>query len=111
MPGYCPGYFFEHPGVTENPYNVRADYGPCTYDVPFLFNASVVYMSQYGHGGLLSQLLSNWGLAPLVRYQSGLPVNPVTGKDNSLTGVGNDRPNVVSTAMYTGALMACCTNT
>jgi len=24
----------------------RADYGPCTYDVPFLFNASVVYMSQ-----------------------------------------------------------------
>src|SRR5262249_3540004 len=36
-------------------------------------------------------------------YQSGLPVSPVTGKDNSLTGVGNDRPNVVSTTAYTGA--------
>lgn len=47
-------------------------------------------------------LLSNWGLAPLVRYTSGLPVNPVTGKDNSLTGVGNDRPNVISNVMYTG---------
>jgi len=62
----------------------------------------VVYMSQFGHGGLLSHLLSNWGFAPLVRYQSGLPVNPVTGKDNSLTGIGNDRPNVVSNQMYTG---------
>jgi hypothetical protein len=90
-------------GVTENPYNVRADYGPCTYDSTHLFNLSAVYVSQYGHGGLVSQLLSNWNLAPLIRYTSGLPVNPATGKDNSLTGVGNDRPNVISTQAYTGA--------
>jgi hypothetical protein len=39
-----------------------------------------------------------------MRYQSGLPVNPTTGKDNSLTGSGLDRPNVVAgTQMYTGA--------
>ena len=30
-------------------------------------------------------------------------MNPVSGKDNSLTGVGNDRPNVVSSTKYTGA--------
>jgi hypothetical protein len=42
-------------------------------------------------------------IAPLVRYQSRLPVNPVSGKDNSLTGVGNDRPSVVSSQTYTGA--------
>jgi hypothetical protein len=88
-------------GVIENPYNVRADYGPCTYDSTHLFNASAIYMSQYGHGGLLSHLLSNWSFAPLFRYQSGLPVNPTTGKDNSLTGVGLDRPDVVSTVAYT----------
>jgi len=90
-------------GVIQNPYNVRGDYGPCTYDVPQLFNASIVYSSQFGHGGLVSHLLSNWTIAPLVRYQSGLPVNPVSGKDNSLTGVGNDRPNVIANTMYTGA--------
>jgi hypothetical protein len=91
-------------GVIENPSNVRGDYGPCSYDVPFLFNTSIVYASQVGHGGLVSHLLSNWNVAPLVRYQSGLPTNPVTGKDNSLTGVGYDRPNVVAgAAMYTGA--------
>jgi len=68
-----------------------------------LFNASMVYSSQFGRGGLLSHLLSHWNIAPLVRYQSGLPVNPASGKDNSLTGVGNDRPNVASTTTYTGA--------
>lgn len=91
-------------GVIENPQNVRGDYGPCTYDVPFLFNTSVVYASQFGGHGLLSAILSHWNLAPLLRYQSGLPVNPATGKDNSLTGIGLDRPNVVSgVPMYTGA--------
>ena len=50
-----------------------------------------------------STAFSSWNVAPLIRYQSGLPVNPLSGKDNSLTGVGNDRPNVVSNVMYTGA--------
>jgi hypothetical protein len=90
-------------GVIQDPNNVRGDYGPCTYDAPHLFNFSMVYASQFGHGGLLSHLLNNWNIAPLVRYQSGRPANPVTGKDNSLTGVGNDRPNVASTTAYTGA--------
>jgi hypothetical protein len=101
--GIAPITSLGNPGVIQNPNNVRGDYGPCTYDSPHLFNTSVVYMSQFGHGTMLSHLLSNWGLAPLMRYQSGLPVNPLTGKDNSLTGIGNDRPNVVSSTMYTGA--------
>jgi hypothetical protein len=90
-------------GVIQDPNNVRGDYGPCTYDSTHLFNVSAVYMSRFGHGGIWSQVLSNWNIAPLGRHASGLAVNPVTGKDNSLTGVGNDRPNVVSATAYTGA--------
>jgi Carboxypeptidase regulatory-like domain len=86
--------------VIENPANPRGDYGPCSYDVPNLFNASVVYFSEFGHGGVMSYLLSNWQIAPLVRYETGFPVNPQTGKDNSLTGVGLDRPNVASNVVY-----------
>ena len=90
--------------VFQNSNNAKGDYGPCTYDVPFLFNTSIVYTSQFGHGRLWSHLLSHWDIAPLVRYQSGLPVNPATGKDNSLTGSGLDRPDVVAgAAAYTGA--------
>ena len=85
--------------MIQDPNNVRGDYGPCTYDSPHLFNTSIVYVSQFGHGGLLSHLLSNWNFAPLVRYQSGLPVNPVTGKDNSLTGVADSTGPMLSPAL------------
>ncbi len=90
-------------GTIENPNNPKGDYGSCSFDVPQLFNLSVVATSQVGHGGLMSHVLSNWQIAPLVRYQSGLPVNPLTGLDNSLTGIGLDRPNVVSRTTYTHA--------
>ncbi len=82
--------------VIENPANSRQDYGPCSYDVPNLFNLSLVYFSHYGHGGVTSYLLSDWQIAPLMRYETGFPVNPLTGLDQSLTGVGLDRPNRVS---------------
>ena len=90
-------------GVMQDPNHIRGDYGPCTYDAPHLFNASVVYLSHWARGGALGHLVNHWNIAPLIRYQSGLPVNPVSGKDNSLTGVGNDRPDVVSSTAYTGA--------
>ena len=78
----------------QNPANPRGDYGPCSYDVPNLFNLSMVYFTRFGQGGLMSYLLKDWQIAPLMRYQTGFPVNPLSGLDNSLTGVGLDRPNV-----------------
>jgi hypothetical protein len=90
-------------GSVQNPYKVKGDYGPCTYDSTNIFNLSIVATSRFGHGNLTSHLLSNWQIAPLVRFTSGLPVNPLTGVDNSLTGIGLDRPNVISNIIYTGA--------
>jgi hypothetical protein len=81
----------------QNPANPKGDYGPCSYDVPNLFNASVVYLSHFGgHNSFASYLLSDWQIAPLMRYETGFPVNPLTGTDNSRTGIGLDRPNVVA---------------
>jgi Carboxypeptidase regulatory-like domain len=90
-------------GYVQNPYNMKADYGLCTYDSTNIFNLTVVATSRYGHGNLVSHLLSNWQVAPLFRFTSGLPVNPLTGVDNSFTGIGLDRPNVISNIKYTGA--------
>jgi hypothetical protein len=57
----------------------------------------VVYFSKFDRGGrAASFLLSDWQIAPLLRYETGFPVNPVAGTDISLTGVGLDRPNRVS---------------
>ena len=74
--------------MVQDPNNVRGDYGPAPMTSPISSTSAWSTLSQFGHGGLVSHLLSNWNLAPLVRYQSGLPVNPATGKDNSLTGSG-----------------------
>ena len=41
-------------------------------------------------------LVNNWQIAPLVRILSGAVLNVTTGTDNSLTGIGLDRPNLVN---------------
>lgn len=79
----------------ENPANPKGDYGPCSYDSPSIFNASVVYFSHVPPTNhFVSFLFSGWQVAPLMRFQTGYPVNPVDGTDRSLTGVSLDRPNV-----------------
>jgi hypothetical protein len=39
--------------------------------------------------------LSGWQTNGIITVRSGLPLNVVTGRDNSLTGTGNDRADVV----------------
>src|SRR6185437_16164542 len=54
-------------GAIQNPYNPKSDYGPCSYDSPNIFNLSVIATSSVGRGGLMTHLLSNWQIAPLIR--------------------------------------------
>ena len=44
----------------------------------------------------VNRLVGGWQLAPIFTAHSGTPFTPLTGADNSRTGVGLDRPNVVS---------------
>jgi len=41
---------------------------------------------------VLNRLLSNWQASPLFHAASGQPLGTTVGKDNSLTGLNNDRP-------------------
>ncbi len=41
-------------------------------------------------------LVNGWELAPLMHIQTGAPFTVTSGQDNSLTDVGNDRPNLVA---------------
>jgi hypothetical protein len=79
----------------QNPYNRNADYGPCDFDIRHNFNNSFVYSSPKFTRRAIDLLAGNWQLGFLITVRSGFPFNPVTGVDNSLTGVGQDRPNVV----------------
>ena len=79
----------------QNQSSRRADRGDCNYDIRHMFNASFVGISPAIGPGWASHVLRNWQVAPLVRVTSGLPLIVATGKDNSLTGIGLDRPNLV----------------
>lgn len=80
----------------ENPVNPRLDYGPCGFDYRHIENLVVVAKSAFhGLNRFAGALANNWELAPLMHITSGAPLNVIAGQDNSLTDVGNDRPNLV----------------
>lgn len=88
---------------SENPYNPKLDYGPCGSDYKHIENATLVTRSDFHQFNRWTRLaINSWEFAPLFHITSGAPMNVTSGQDNSLTDIGNDRPNVTGTNPYTG---------
>ncbi len=79
----------------QNPYNRNADYGACDFDLRHNSSTSLVYETPKLGNRLTDQLLGHWQIGGLIQIHTGFPFTPLTGVDNSLTGVRQDRPNVV----------------
>jgi hypothetical protein len=80
----------------ENPSNMAMDYAPCGADYRNIENVVIVARSKFNFANRFeSAILNGWEFAPLIHILSGAPVNVTAGVDNSLTAVGNDRPNLV----------------
>lgn len=88
---------------TQSYSNIAGDYGPCGSDYRNVFNFVVVARSKVRSlPHFANYALSNWEISPLVHITSGAPINITTGSDVSLTGISNDRPDLVnSNAVYT----------
>jgi len=79
--------------ANSQPFNRKADYGPCISDIRRNFNISLVALSDWKMANRWAgRFLNHWELAPLLRATSGQTLNVTTGTDNSRTGLGNDRP-------------------
>jgi len=78
--------------------NPRRDYGPTGFDRRQIFNGSVVYALPAWRGGnsFERNVLGGWSIDPVVTFQSGVPVVPMTGQDLWGTGTNQDRPNRVA---------------
>ncbi len=78
----------------QNPADPGADRSSCGEDIRNNFVTSLVARSDMKGGSLTRMLLGGWQVAPIINVTSGSRVTPTTGTDASLTGVGQDRPNL-----------------
>src|SRR5436305_14544761 len=65
-----------------------------------MVNIPVVALSPITGKTVAARLQGKCRLAPLIRAATGFPVSVTTGRDNSLTAIGRDRPNQVLADPY-----------
>ena len=82
------------PGLVSNPFNLRADYGPATYDVRHIGVINAVFALPFGQGqpigngleGWTNALASGWSVNSVVTLQSGFPFTPQLSYNPSNNG-------------------------
>jgi len=79
----------------SNPNNLLADMGNCAFDIRHIFNLSFVGESPRFQNHTVQWIMGNWQYSTLAEYNSGTHFSVMSGTDNSLTGVGNDRADIV----------------
>jgi Carboxypeptidase regulatory-like domain len=82
------------PGLVSNPYDIRADWGPATYDATNVAVLNAVYDLPFGHGqmfasdvsGWSNRLVNGWLINSIIAAQSGLPFTPQLSYNPSRNG-------------------------
>lgn len=82
----------------RNPFNYYLDYGPLDADVTHNWVSSLVWrpLESREMGTFARALIGGWQLGGIASLHTGLPMNLTSGRDNSLTGIGNDTPDVIA---------------
>ncbi len=82
------------PGLVSNPFNLRADWGPATYDVRNIGVISALYELPFGKGkpfgssfgSWANGVLSGWSVNSIVTLQDGFPFTPQLSYNPSNNG-------------------------
>jgi len=85
--------------LPQNNFNLLAgERGLSDFDIRHRFSASFIYQlpAKQSFSGATAALVNGWELAGIVTLQTGQPFSVLTGLNNSRTGEGNDRPNVIT---------------
>ena len=80
---------------TQNPFNRNAERGNCSFDLRQIFNLTFIAQTPRFSNPWTNRLLGNWQLSPIVAAHTGTWFYPLDGFDNSVSGIGLDRPNVI----------------
>jgi hypothetical protein len=92
----------------DDPLRHQFDRGPSDFDHTHRFVASYVWQlpGLSGENGLLRQLFGSWELGGVISAQTGRPFVVVSGVNNSGTGIGQDRGNLIGNPYGPGACAA-----
>jgi hypothetical protein len=77
--------------------DTRRDYGPTGFNRPQMFTGSLVYALPGLKNGnsFVRNVVGGWSVDPIITFQDGVPVVPMTNNDLWGTGTNQDRPNRV----------------
>lgn len=84
--------------VIQNSDDVRSERGPAAFDRTQILAGSFVWEMPFftkAGNALLRHVAGGWQAGAMWRLTSGAPFTVVSGRDNSLTGIGFDRPDVL----------------
>ncbi len=93
----------------QNSYCLRCEYGPSAFDVTHRLSGSILYDLPIGPGklvnvkGFMDALIGGWQLGTIFTEQTGQPITPSVGADNSSIGNSNgtfDRPDPTGISPY-----------
>ncbi len=84
-----------------NPFNARAYRGVSDFNIPQRLIVNYVWQLPSPREGLSRHLFGNWETSAIWNWQSGFPLNIDSGEDNSLTEIGNDQADLISTPRQT----------
>jgi hypothetical protein len=86
-------------GQTMDNYDIWADYGPASWDIPHRFVASYLYDIPFlksSRQPLLKYVVAGWQVSGVTTVQSGSPVNVTLSTDRANIGIsGQQRPDLI----------------
>lgn len=90
--------------ANPNPYDPRFNRGLSDFDVPHDFRITGIYdLPRFGsHSRLLRGVLGGWTVTEILDWRSGLPFSLSSGRDNSFSGIGLDRADLLGNPALPG---------
>lgn len=82
-------------GTYMNPNDRAAERGNCSYHQTQIFNGSFVAMMPKFSDPWMQRFFGSWESSAIATKRTGFWFNVLSGLDNSLTGNGRDRPDVI----------------
>jgi hypothetical protein len=84
--------------VTQDFDALSEERGPSDYDQRHMASISGMWNVSFyrGTNRILKEVENGWQIAPILTFNSGLPLNIETGADNNHDGYTSDRPNLVA---------------